>query len=93
MLKSFFLYALLVFLALIFLTACARLRASPITPKKAVAASPDTVKRPYMAQVVAVQWLNPLQRRDYPTEWQLLWTMGLVQPNPAGDMVKENPIK
>ena len=93
MLKSIFLYALLVFLALIFLTACARLRTSPITPENAVAASLDTVKRPYMAQVVAVQWLNPLQRRDYPTQWQLLWTLGLVQPNPADDMVKENPGK
>ena len=46
-----------------------------------------------MAQVVAVQWLNPLQRRDYPTQWQLLWTLGLVRPNPDDDMVKENPKK
>jgi hypothetical protein len=49
--------------------------------------------RPFMAQVVAVQWLNPLQRRDYPTQWQLLWTLGLVQPNPGDDMVKANPGK
>ncbi|MGK5078325.1 hypothetical protein [Janthinobacterium sp. HLX7-2] len=93
MLKSFFLYALLVFLALIFLTACARLRSSSATPENAIAAPLDTVKRPYMAQVVAVQWLNPLQRRDYPTQWQLLWTLGLVQPNFGDDMVKENPGK
>ncbi|ONR84611.1 virulence factor, partial [Burkholderia cenocepacia] len=29
---------------------------------------------PFVAQVVGLEWLNPLQRRDYPTEWQLLWT-------------------
>jgi len=46
-----------------------------------------------MAQVVGLQWLNPLQRRDYPTQWQLLWTLGLVQPNASDDMVRENPQK
>ena len=46
-----------------------------------------------MAQVVGLQWLNPLQRRDYPTEWQLLWTLGLARPNPNDDMVKEKPEK
>ena len=35
-----------------------------------------------MAQVVGVQWLNPLQRRDYPTEWQLLWTLGSGRAEP-----------
>ncbi|MFA6069728.1 MAG: virulence factor, partial [Janthinobacterium sp.] len=33
------------------------------------------IAQPFMAQVVGVQWLNPLQRQDYPTEWQLLWTL------------------
>ncbi|QJE03166.1 hypothetical protein HH212_03610 [Massilia forsythiae] len=28
---------------------------------------------------------------DYPTEWQLLWTMGLVKPNQNDDMVKSDP--
>ena len=93
MLKSFFLYTSLVVLALIFLAACARFRSSTTTPSNAVVALPEAVKRPYMAQVVAVQWLNPLQRRDYPTQWQLLWTLGLVKPNPADDMVKVNPGK
>lgn len=93
MTKSFFIYALMVFLALISLTACVRLRSSPPASENAVTEVPDTDKRRYMAQVVAVQWLNPLQRRDYPTQWQLLWTMGLVQPNPGDDMVKENPKK
>jgi len=48
---------------------------------------------PYMAQVVGVQWLNPLQRRDYPTQWQLLWTLGQVQPNPGDEMVRDKPDK
>jgi hypothetical protein len=49
--------------------------------------------KPFQAQVVGLQWLNPLQRRDYPTEWQLLWTLGLVQPNKDDDMVRTNPGK
>jgi hypothetical protein len=49
--------------------------------------------RPFMAQVVGLQWLNPLQRRDYPTEWQLLWTLGLVGPNKNDDMVRAKPEK
>ncbi|MEO6921909.1 MAG: virulence factor [Collimonas sp.] len=49
--------------------------------------------KPFVAQVVGVQWLNPLQRRDYPTEWQLLWTLGLAQPNKNDDMVKTEPKK
>ncbi|WP_162253012.1 hypothetical protein [Duganella sp. Root1480D1] len=48
---------------------------------------------PFQAQVVGLQWLNPLQRRDYPTEWQLLWTLGLAQPNKDDDMVKSDPKK
>jgi hypothetical protein len=48
---------------------------------------------PFMAQVVGLQWLNPLQRRDYPTEWQLLWTLGLVGPNKNDDMVRAKPEK
>jgi hypothetical protein len=47
--------------------------------------------KPFQVQVVGVQWLNPLVRRDYPTEWQLLWTLGLVKPNKNDDMVKEDP--
>lgn len=46
---------------------------------------------PFMAQVVGLQWLNPLQRMDYPTEWQLLWTLGLAKHNENDDMVREDP--
>ncbi|RDU98305.1 virulence factor [Trinickia dinghuensis] len=45
----------------------------------------------FMAQVVGLEWLNPVQRRDYPTEWQTLWTMGLVKPNKNDDMVRTDP--
>ncbi|MDW9249860.1 putative virulence factor transmembrane protein [Burkholderia cepacia] len=35
--------------------------------------------------------MNPLQRMDYPTEWQLLWAQGLVTPNKNDDMVRTDP--
>lgn len=54
---------------------------------------PAAVQKPFVAQVVGLQWLNPLQRRDYPTEWQLLLTMGLAEPNKDDDKLKSNPKK
>ena len=47
--------------------------------------------KPFVAQVVGLIWLNPLQRMDYPTEWQLLWTQGLAAPNKNDDMVRTDP--
>lgn len=71
------------------LTACAtppmvRMAPSPSSEAPAPAA-------PFTVQVVGLQWLNPLQRRDYSTEWQLLWTLGLARPNKDDDMVKAEP--
>lgn len=63
--------------------------AAPVQP----AATAVNPAKPFQAQVVGLQWLNPLQRRDYPTEWQLLWTLGLVKPNKDDDMVRNNPAK
>ncbi|WP_332858936.1 virulence factor [Janthinobacterium svalbardensis] len=51
------------------------------------------VSKPFTAQVVGLQWLNPLQRQDYSTEWQLLWTMGKVRPNKKDDMLELYPEK
>jgi len=51
----------------------------------------SAISQPFAAQVVGVEWINPLQRRDYPTEWQLLWTLGLVKPNANDDMVRTDP--
>ncbi len=53
---------------------------TPLPPVVEMPPAP-VVAPPFMAQVVGLQWLNPLQRRDYPVEWQLLWTLGVVQPN------------
>ena len=58
---------------------------------KSRSANPATQEKPYIAQVVGVQWLNPLQRKDYPTEWQLLRIIGLAQPNKDDDMVRTEP--
>ncbi|RQR22959.1 virulence factor [Burkholderia sp. Bp9143] len=55
----------------------------------ALAAKEST--KPFVAQVVGMVWLNPLQRMDYPTEWQLLWTQGLAAPNKDDDMVRTDP--
>ncbi|WP_159098119.1 hypothetical protein [Parazoarcus communis] len=35
--------------------------------------------------------MNPLVRRDYPTEWQLLWTLAVTSPNKNDDMVRTDP--
>jgi len=51
----------------------------------------ETERHHFAAQVVGLQWLNPLQRRDYPTEWQALWTLGLVKPNADDWQVKNDP--
>ena len=50
-------------------------------------------KHRFAAQVVGLQWLNPLQRRDYPTEWQVLWTLGLAKPNADDDVLPKKPQK
>ncbi|MGN6083255.1 virulence factor [Trinickia sp.] len=87
--------ALLAFAVFLLLTAWAPARAQAATPRgsaSAAAAAPGTDK-PFVAQVVGLEWLNPLQRRDYPTEWQILWTMGLVKPNHNDDMVRTMPAK
>ena len=44
-------------------------------------------------QVAGVIWLNPLHRRDYPSEWQILWTLGMTSPNKNDDVVKKSPFK
>ena len=82
--------ALLALAVLFFLTACA---SKPPAAAVVAVPVPAVPAPPYMAQVVGVQWLNPLQRRDYPTEWQLLWTLGLAKPNKDDSKVKENPVR
>ena len=61
---------------------------APVAPAAVPVAAP-----PFMAQVVGLQWINPLQRRDYPVEWQLLWTLGVAQPNKPEGKAKTIPKK
>ncbi|ORT79927.1 virulence factor [Burkholderia puraquae] len=74
-----------------FATAWSSATAEAAQPISAPAPSAPVQEGPFVAQVVGLEWLNPLQRRDYPTEWQLLWTMGLVKPNKNDDMVRTDP--
>ncbi|KWB88258.1 hypothetical protein [Burkholderia ubonensis] len=85
--------ALLAFAVFVLATALASGRAQAATPREtaSTAAAATATGKPFVAQVVGLEWLNPLQRRDYPTEWQILWTMGLVKPNRNDDMVRTNP--
>nr|WP_260449956.1 virulence factor [Burkholderia contaminans] len=74
-----------------FATACSASTADAAQPVAASTSLASVQENPFLAQVVGLEWLNPLQRRDYPTEWQLLWTMGLVKPNKNEDMVRTDP--
>ena len=80
--------------AFCFLTAACADRPAPVVAES-LAATPVVAEpaKPFTAQVVGLQWLNPLQRRDYSTEWQLLWTLGLARPNKNDDMVTAKPQK
>ncbi|WP_082012170.1 virulence factor [Burkholderia sp. A9] len=82
--------ALMVFL---FTTAMMRpAQAAPVREPTGIAQlAADQPAKPFVAQVVGMIWLNPLQRMDYPTEWQLLWTQGLAAPNKNDDMVRTDP--
>lgn len=70
----------------------ASMLAACTTPVPVAQAPAPVFAPPFMAQVVGLQWMNPLQRRDYPVEWQLLWTLGVVQPNKP-DKAKTIPKK
>lgn len=59
-------------------------------PAQAPVAPPT---EPFRAQVVGVQWMNPLVWKDYPTEWQLLWVQGLAAPNKGDAQAKAKPEK
>ncbi|MET3821804.1 hypothetical protein ACVK00_000712 [Burkholderia sp. PvR073] len=81
--------ALMVFL---FTTAIARsVHAAPVNALENSSSSVEEPAKPFVAQVVGLMWLNPLQRMDYPTEWQLLWAQGLAAPNKNDDMVRTDP--
>ncbi len=53
----------------------------------------EALRHRFAAQVVGLQWLNPLDWKDYPTEWSALWTLGLVRPNADDELVAKKPEK
>ena len=79
----------------VFMFTTAMMRPAQATPGQEpagnAARAAEEPAKPFVAQVVGMMWLNPLQRMDYPTEWQLLWTQGLVAPNNNDDMVRTDP--
>ncbi|WP_414137068.1 virulence factor [Burkholderia cepacia] len=84
------LLALVVFLLTTAMTRTAQAVPLPATATTAVTHS-ELPASPFVAQVVGLIWLNPLQRKDYSTEWQTLWTQGLVAPNKNDDMMRTDP--
>ncbi|RQZ06528.1 virulence factor, partial [Burkholderia sp. Bp9031] len=67
--------------------------ASPRELEGNAASAVEEPVKPFVAQVVGLMWLNPLQRMDYPIEWQLLWAQRLASPNKNDDMVRTKPEK
>ena len=56
------------------LTGCKN--SSPLTQNLAMKENLNmTPTKTHGVQVVGIIWLNPLHRKDYPTEWQTLWTV------------------
>ncbi|WP_412025341.1 virulence factor [Burkholderia cepacia] len=84
------LLALMTFLFTTIMTRPAHATPPPTPATNAITHTEEPAK-PFVAQVVGLIWLNPLQRMDYPTEWQTLWTQGLVAPNKNDDMVRTDP--
>ncbi|MGN7985661.1 virulence factor, partial [Burkholderia sp. 22313] len=79
---------------MVFLFATSIVRSAHAAPVRALENSSPYAEeptKPFVAQVVGLMWLNPLQRMDYSTEWQLLWTQGLSEPNKNDDMVRTDP--
>lgn len=86
--------ALLAAFAFSMTTVLARPANAEPAPDAPSQAAPQAAPAPaFKAQVVGVEWLNPLIRRDYPTEWQLLWTLGVAGPNKGDEKVDEKPKK
>ena len=88
MAKNFMVTSMAAIMATIGLSSCAVKQGSIVDTDKLNALDAG---KPFIVQVVGVQWLNPLHRQDYPTEWQLLWTLGKVRPNKKDDMVELYP--
>ncbi|MCA8275716.1 virulence factor [Burkholderia sp. AU30280] len=77
---------------MVFLFTTALMRPAQAVPvREHTAQAAEEPAKPFVAQVVGLMWLNPLQRMDYPTEWQLLWAQELSAPNKNDDMVRTDP--
>lgn len=64
--------------------------ASPAAPSRPLLPMENALPAPKVVQVLGLQWLSPVHRGDYPTQWHLLWAQGLAQPNPDDPRLAEN---
>ncbi len=78
------------------LSLLARHPGTMVAESRVCAAAPEAsdpqpqLRRPAALQVLGIQWLSPIQRSDYPTQWHLLWAQGLAQPNPDDPRLAED---
>ena len=49
-----------------------------------------TQRRHFAVQVMGVQWVNPVMRRSYPTQWNLLWALGVAKTDSDDYGAKHN---
>jgi hypothetical protein len=89
------LFALPALAAVAFLAFASAWHASPAAAAAMPVAMPTEAApaAPFRAQVVGIQWMNPLEWMDYATEWNLLWTLGLAGPNEDDKQVAMKPEK
>jgi hypothetical protein len=83
--------AVLTFVIATIAVQAATFAATPASTAQPPATEKERTAEAFVAQVVGLEWLNPLQRRDYSAEWQVLWAQGLAQPNKGDDMVRTAP--
>jgi len=55
---------------------------------ESVSARQDLPEQRNLAQVRGVIWLNPSFRRDCPTQWRILRTLGLIKEDNDGDIMQ-----
>jgi hypothetical protein len=56
-------------------------KSTPLEAPQPMCLPEEAQLEPTLVQVLGLQWLSPVHRGDYPTQWHLLWAQGLAKPN------------